>query len=381
MHFLLNKYVSNFIRTFLHKSSFINKKILKSIIILLYIIIVSFILKSKHIHNNQLFNYNSSIDKKNEKEKFFFMKEKGQLKLCKYYGIFIYNYPLMRPRPFLGNIGDYIQSLAALQYLPKNCIPFFVDRDQIELFNNSVSNIILIMNSWNIIKRGNRKVSDKIHPIYISYHINNINDLNIISINNLKKYEPIGCRDKYTQENLEKKGIITYFSSCLTTTLDIDFAAKDSQRTNEIIFIDFKFGIFPKADKFIKSLKKYDFTKVTHINHLYILKKKSHIERFKFAKQLLDKYSRAKLVISTRLHGALPCLALNTPIIFVNKKYDIRYPGLYELLNTIGINSKGNFEINVKLNKDNKVINPKKYIKYANILKEKLKDLSKKPIL
>ena len=114
---------------------------------------------------------------------------------------------------------------------------------------------------------------------------------------------------------------------------------------------------------------------------MYILKKKSHIERFKFAKQLLDKYSRAKLVISTRLHGALPCLALNTPIIFVNKKYDIRYPGLYELLNTIGINSKGNFEINVKLNKDNKVINPKKYIKYANILKEKLKDLSKKPIL
>ena len=72
---------------------------------------------------------------------------------------------------------------------------------------------------------------------------------------------------------------------------------------------------------------------------MYKLKKYSHFERFKYATKLLDKYARAKLVISTRIHGALPCLALKTPIIFVNKHYDNRYQGLYELLNTIGINS------------------------------------------
>lgn len=71
-------------------------------------------------------------------------------------------------------------------------------------------------------------------------------------INNLKKYEPIGCRDISTQKFLEKNGINAYFSSCLTTTLDIDFAVNDSERTNEIIFIDYRFGRFPKADAFIK---------------------------------------------------------------------------------------------------------------------------------
>ena len=106
---------------------------------------------------------------------------------------------------------------------------------------------------------------------------------------------------------------------------------------------------------------------------MYKLKKYSHFERFKYAKMLLDKYSRAKLVISTRIHGALPCLALKTPVIFVNKKYDNRYPGLYELLNTIGINSKGKFQINVQL-KNNLVVNPKKYLKLSNFLKNFVKN-------
>ena len=205
------------------------------------------------------------------------------------------------------------------------------------------------MNGWNKINKGNRKISYNFFPIYISYHINNINKIDNITINNLKKYQPIGCRDKYTKNELEKKGIDAFFSSCLTITLDIDYSVDDSERTNEIIFIDYRFGNFPEADRYIKSLKNYNFNNLTYIHHMYKLKKYSHFERFKYAKKLLDKYARAKLVISTRIHGALPCLALKTPIIFVNKKYDIRYPGLYELLNTVGINSKGKLQINVKI--------------------------------
>jgi hypothetical protein len=281
----------------------------------------------------------------------------------------------MKPKPILINIGDYIQSLAALQFLPYNCIPYFVDRDSIEFYNKTKSKIIIIMNSWNIIEKGNRKVPSNIYPIYLSYHINNIEYIDSITLNNLKKNEPIGCRDKFTEKYLQKKGINSYFSSCLTTTLDINFAVNQIERTNDIIFIDFRFGEFPEADKFIKSLKAYNFLNIKYKRHMY-KSQYSHLQRFKIAKQLLDQYARAKLVISTRIHGALPCLALKTPIIFVNKKYDIRYPGLYELLNTVGINSKGKFEINVKLNNDNLVVNPTKYLQYANSLKIRLKNLS-----
>ena len=235
--------------------------------------------------------------------------------------------------------------------------------------------IIIIMNSWNIIEKGNRKVPSNIYPIYLSYHISNIKNIDSITLNNLKKNEPIGCRDKFTQKYLQKKGINSYFSSCLTTTLDINFAVNQIERTNDIIFVDFRFGEFPKADKFIKSLKAYNFSNIKYKRHM-IKSQYSHLQRFKIAKQLLDQYARAKLVISTRIHGALPCLALKTPIIFVNKKYDIRYPGLYELLNTVGINSKGKFEINVKLNNNNYVVNPTNYLQYAHRLKIRLKNLS-----
>ena len=91
------------------------------------------------------------------------------------------------------------------------------------------------------------------------------------------------------------------------------------------------------------------------------------------AKKLLDKYARAKLVITTRLHTALPYLAFNTPVIFVNKKFDKRFSGLYKFLNTIGRNEENKFEI--KVNVDNKgfIYNSEEYLNYAIKLKEALK--------
>ena len=70
----------------------------------------------------------------------------------------IYNYH------YYENIGDYIQSLAALQYLPKNCKPYLVDRNRIQYYNGP--NVKLIMNSWNKIVGGTKYISDKINPIF-----------------------------------------------------------------------------------------------------------------------------------------------------------------------------------------------------------------------
>lgn len=260
-----------------------------------------------------------------------------------------------------------------MQFLPKKCIPILIDRDSIEIYNGDKIN--LIMNGWYQITKGNRFISSNISPIYSSIHINNPNKIDSFVINNLKKYEPIGCRDIYTLNILQKFRIKSYFSSCLTTTLDIDYMINESERSNEIIFIDYNFGYNKQIDNYIKSLKAYNFHKVSYTSH-YFNMKLSQFERFKLAKSLLDKYARAKLIITTRLHGALPCLALNTPFIFVNREYDVRYDGLYELINHVGINSTGKFDINVLLNKNKLVINPKKYLKYSNQLKKKLLNIT-----
>ena len=80
----------------------------------------------------------------NQNKFFFFEKNQDELRYCTYYGLMIYEFPdIENP----GNIGDYIQSLAALQYLPKNCKPYFVDRDTIQFYKGP--KVKLIMNSWN----------------------------------------------------------------------------------------------------------------------------------------------------------------------------------------------------------------------------------------
>ena len=80
--------------------------------------------------------------------------------------------------------------------------------------------------------------------------------------------------------------------------------------------------------------------------------------------------------MTTRLYAALPCLALHTPVILINKNYDSdRFLGLYELLNSIGENSEGKFEIRVNLNEKGLVYNSDKYLQYANKLKDSLKNI------
>lgn len=326
----------------------------------------------KNYKSSDILNKSNIYNIKKENKFFFFEKNQDELNYCNNYGILIYDYFDGKEEYVEGNIGDYIQSLAALQYLPKNCKPYFIDRDAVRYYYGP--KVKLIMNSWNHIIRSNTYISNHISPLFVSYHIDNDNKLPSMYVQNLKKYSPIGCRDNKTRDQLNNYGIKAFFSSCLTTTLDIDYAVDQSQRTNEIIFVDYELGKNTKEEKFFISLKSYNFSNITHIHHEYILESKTHIERFKLAKSLLVRYSKAKLVVSTRIHAALPCLALNTPVIFVNKKYDKRYPGLYELLNTIGINKENKFDIRVNVDNNGLVYNSKDYLKYANKLKDLLKN-------
>lgn len=257
-----------------------------------------------------------------------------------------------------------------MQYLPKNCKPILIERDTFQYYYGP--KIKIIVNGWFKIQESNKFTSEQIMPFYLSYHINNNCDDQRM-IGNLKKFEPIGCRDINTYKLLMKKGIKSYFSSWLTTILDINYYKGDKLRTEKIIFTDFKFGSFLKIDNFLKSLKEYNYNNITYLTHKYKTNI-SHLEGFRIANNYLKKYARAKLVITTRIHDALPCLSIKTPVILVDKKYDKkRYEGLYMLLNTIGMNSKNKFEINVNINDRGLVFNSDKYLYYSIKLKEYLK--------
>lgn len=303
------------------------------------------------------------------------------------------------------NVGDNIQSLAAKQFLPN--VDAYLNREKLGEYNGDP--IKLIMNGWFTHNIHNWVPSADIDPIFVSFHMNNTAAPYMLSekgIAYLKKHEPIGCRDKFTAQTLQKKGIDAYFTGCLTLTLD-SYKVEDSERTDNIYIVDPLYS-YPRTEKLFYSNKQI-IKNILNGKAFQLGKKKKHVknfisqevldkaihinqeppsntysdeEKFAMAEKLLNDYARAKLVITSRIHCALPCLAMGTPVIFVNG-FDsfvdsCRFDGILELFNRIDVNSKtgeytSNFGLEGKITLDTTVTNLEKHHDLANALKETVK--------
>jgi len=251
-----------------------------------------------------------------------------------------------------SNIGDYIQSLSSINIyrkiiqdfnnttydfkqfvdlLIKNEIPnfniIFIKRDNIHDIDQykGLTNIITIMNGWWIHPYNEEGdisfiIPLNITPIFISFHLANKKLLSMEYLNELKKYQPIGCRDLKTTEILKNKGVKTYFSGCLTTTIDF---FKWNNKTDIIYNTDTK---VKDGINFSHSRGKWK-----NIDHTYGL-----ID----AMEILENYSKCKYVNTSRLHCYLPCLAMGVPVNFISPNGDPtiktwgsrdRFDGLREL--------------------------------------------------
>ena len=307
------------------------------------------------------------------------------------------------------NVGDYVQSLAAKQFLPN--VDEFMNREKLGEYTGD--EIKLIMNGWFTHNIQHWVPSDQIDPLFVSFHINSTaapHMLNEKGIAYLKKYEPIGCRDKFSVKIFKEKGIDAYFTGCLTLTLD-NYKVDDSERGDEIYIVD-PFYNYPTSEKlfltpkrFVKSVLNGDAFKLGKIkNHLkkvvdknllesanYVTQvlpigKQTDDEKFAYAEECLKKYAKAKLVITSRIHCALPCLAMGTPVIFLNGFNTFvdtcRFDGIIELFNRIDVANDGSFKANFnlpgKINKDTMVTNLGLHHKLAEPLKEKCKAFIKK---
>ena len=262
------------------------------------------------------------------------------------------------PQP-ICNIGDYIQSIAARQFLPS--VDVFIDREEIKSYSGS--QVKMIMNGWWRIFDGNEEVSPNIIPFFTSYHIAFPEEVTETTLNDLKKYEPIGCRDFATTQFLKKNGITAYYSGCLTLTLGKTYRIPDEQRTQEVIFADIDtellnsernlFDFFKSEshsekrqrknhnlihDTISMFLRDVNPKDIVYLQHSLPLRDQPHEKRFEIAEEYIKRYARAKLVITSRIHSALPCIGLGTPVLLVFPQYDsLRYDGLINLINHIGI--------------------------------------------
>lgn len=275
------------------------------------------------------------------------------------------------------NIGDDIQTYTAMRFLPH--IDYHIDREDLNCFiPHEKEYVSMIMNGWFMHNKAAWPPSPYINPLLLSMHFTCLEKIDVgerylqgLGGEYLKNHQPIGSRDIETQKRLNRNGIDNYFSGCMTLTIS---PFENIERKDYICLVD----LDQKSTKIIKENTNREIKEITHDVIPDEIGNKSFEQRMHDVEELLKTYQAAHLVLTNRLHVALPCVALGTPVILVHKEnFEADRLGTY--LQYVNSYSDTEFE---KQNIKELIENPKQnsgdYLNIKNSLEEKCKEFINK---
>jgi len=210
------------------------------------------------------------------------------------------------------NLGDHIQILAARQLMDRfGLVPEVnFDRDKglgsARSIEDESDKFLIMMNGW--FKRGNGEwpPNNRLDPIFMGFHIRPRQSAVLTApetIEYYKNFGPIGCRDSFTTGYLKSSGVPVVESNCLTLT----FPKRLPSKSQTEVFV------VSRDDRLSKAIAPI-FSDAVLVNHYS--GDKNFQRNMKAAQDLLTMYRRrAKLVVTSLLHCALPCLAMGIPVV------------------------------------------------------------------
>ena len=214
------------------------------------------------------------------------------------------------------NLGDYLQILACLRLLETMGLrpSIYLDRDtelaSARTTGSGSERIVLPHSGWFKHMAGadpQWPPHGRIIPIFIGFHVRPHQCpalLEPASIDYMKAHGPVGCRDPFTQRVLEEKGVPTYLSHCLSLT----FPRRTPEEAGDKVIV-------ASRDREIIDLLPPEYRRDhIYVNHYAV--KENFSAYLAAARELLTLYrTRARLVITTFLHCALPCIGMGIPVV------------------------------------------------------------------
>lgn len=198
-----------------------------------------------------------------------------------------------------GNIGDDVQTLALCQFLGEPDV--FVDRDRFPQYADA-GPIRLIANGF--FTCGPFPPPPNIEVVYAALCASSLNSHDQATVEHLRAAAPIGCRDQHSVRWCANLGIPAYFASCLSVLLERTIPYDP---TGPIVTVDVNPKRLPPFEKPMLALthrvRPGDFP--------------SPQARLEAIRQRLATYQRASMVITNRLHVAMPCLGMGVPLVMV----------------------------------------------------------------
>lgn len=198
-----------------------------------------------------------------------------------------------------GNIGDDVQTLALCQFLGAPDV--FVDRDRFPHYA-SAGPIRLIANGF--FTCGPFPPPPNIEAVYVALCASSLNSGDKATIEHLRASAPIGCRDQHSVRWCANLGIAAYFASCLSILLERTIPYDPA---GPIVTVDVNPKLLPPFQETMLA--------VTHrVRPAGFPLPQSRLEAMD---KRLKVYQRASLVITNRLHVAMPCLGMGVPLVMV----------------------------------------------------------------
>lgn len=206
------------------------------------------------------------------------------------------------------NFGDHIQVLAIDNLYQYMGIPSdqIVRLSYYDLQTYSGETLVLPINAVvNFMPLPSGELfSPDIIPVFLGMCLTN--ELPAQTLETIKKWSPIGCRDESTYRYLQDHGIDSYLAGCLTVSLPY----RETCSGTKTFLLDAPKEVLPfipeqyKGDVVTRSnvhVGKFDTAKTSptqHVKELY--------------RQLAEE---AAIVVTSRLHVAAPCVGMGIPVV------------------------------------------------------------------
>jgi len=271
----------------------------------------------------------------------------------------VMDYKLLDKSRTSRNRGDYVQTLAALSNLlrfkgiefvgntklsnylnglKKNVHanrqlesaavkvqPVVIDRD----FSSSRTypkNTWLISNGWFMHRNFQGPIDfpypENIVPLMVSFHIQDPDVLTEDVVAELKRIEPIGCRDWTTLYRLRDYGIKAFFSGCVTTTVGQILPKANPTSSKSLALVETRLN-----ESKYKGWDVQEFIQIgEHVQDFDV------VDGIEDARQMLIEYVPFARVSTSRLHCYLPARSMGLPVDFNPRNLsDVRFEGLLDL--------------------------------------------------
>lgn len=164
----------------------------------------------------------------------------------------------------------------------------------------------------------NIEYSYRVLPVFLGLALGGGYKLSEKNINLLRRFSPVGCRDERTMRMLLENGIDAYLQGCLVAT----FPKRPQLETQQKVF-------FVNPEKGIKDyIPKELFDNYEFVSHDYYMTDEELFKDglYKLGEEFIEKYkNEARLVVTSKYHSAIICLALGIPVIMIIENNYFKY--------------------------------------------------------